>query len=99
MRHVVCRRSLILHPYYQTEYGAANAFVLYRDVGRIIVTKVLDGYFSRQTPPLHSRSRSSVAKRHRDRNRLRRFDAKLDELLRYNPSANKTGDSQKAVPR
>jgi hypothetical protein len=41
------RLALIPDPCYQTEYGGSNAFVLYRDAGRIYVTQVLDGYFSR----------------------------------------------------
>ena len=38
---------LIPDPCYQTEYGGANAFLLYRKGGRVFVTQVLDGYFSR----------------------------------------------------
>jgi len=41
------RLVLIPDPCYQTEYGGSNAFVLYRNVGRVFVTQVLDGYFSR----------------------------------------------------
>jgi hypothetical protein len=41
------RLALIPDPCYQTEYGGSNAFVLYRNAGRIFVTEVLDGYFSR----------------------------------------------------
>jgi hypothetical protein len=41
------RLMLIPDPCYQTEYGGANAFLLYRNDGRIVVTQVLDGYFSR----------------------------------------------------
>ena len=41
------RLALISDPCYQTEYGGSNAFVLYRNAGRVIVTQVLDGYFSR----------------------------------------------------
>ena len=41
------RLVLIPDPCYQTEYGGSNAFVLYRSAGRVIVTQVLDGYFSR----------------------------------------------------
>lgn len=41
------RLILIPDPCYQTEYGGANAFVLYRNAGRVTVTQVLDGYFSR----------------------------------------------------
>ena len=41
------RLVLISDPCYQTQYGGANAFVLYRDGGRVTVSQVLDGYFSR----------------------------------------------------
>jgi hypothetical protein len=41
------RLMLIPDPCYQTQYGGANAFLLYRNGGRIYVTQVLDGYFSR----------------------------------------------------
>ncbi|HET6980034.1 MAG TPA: hypothetical protein VFI24_27120 [Pyrinomonadaceae bacterium] len=41
------RVVLIPDPCYQTEYGGSNAFLLYRHDGRISVTQVLDGYFSR----------------------------------------------------
>jgi hypothetical protein len=41
------RLMLIPDPCYQTEYGGSNAFVLYRDGGRVTVSQVLDGYFSR----------------------------------------------------
>ena len=41
------RLALIPDPCYQTEYGGSNAFVLYRNAGRVYVTQVLDGYFSR----------------------------------------------------
>ena len=41
------RLALIPDPCYQTEYGGSNAFVLYRKAGRVFVTQVLDGYFSR----------------------------------------------------
>ncbi|HWF89423.1 MAG TPA: hypothetical protein VN659_11340 [Pyrinomonadaceae bacterium] len=41
------RLALIRDPCYQTEYGGSNAFVLYRKARRVIVTQVLDGYFSR----------------------------------------------------
>ena len=41
------RLALIPDPCYQTEYGGSNAFVLYRNTGRVFVTQVLDGYFSR----------------------------------------------------
>jgi len=41
------RLVLIPDPCYQTGYGGANAFVLYRNGGRVTVSQVLDGYFSR----------------------------------------------------
>lgn len=41
------RLVLIPDPCYQTQYGGANAFLLYRNGGRVIVTQALDGYFSR----------------------------------------------------
>jgi len=41
------RLMLIPDPCYQTEYGGSNAFLLYRNGGRVFVTEVLDGYFSR----------------------------------------------------
>lgn len=41
------RLVLIPDPCYQTEYGGSNAFLLYRNGGRVSVTQVLDGYFSR----------------------------------------------------
>ena len=41
------RLVLIPDPCYQTEYGGSNAFLLYRKGGRVFVTQVLDGYFSR----------------------------------------------------
>ena len=41
------RLVLIPDPCYQTEYGGSNAFLLYRNGGRVFVTQVLDGYFSR----------------------------------------------------
>jgi hypothetical protein len=41
------RLALIPDPCYQTEYGGSNAFVLYRNARRVIVSQVLDGYFSR----------------------------------------------------
>ncbi len=45
--HDHIRLALIPDPCYQTEYGGSNAFVLYRNASRVIVTQVLDGYFSR----------------------------------------------------
>lgn len=41
------RLVLIPDPCYQTQYGGANAFVLYHDHDRVVVSQVLDGYFSR----------------------------------------------------
>ena len=41
------RLVLIPDPCYQTGYGGANAFVLFRNGGRVTVSQVLDGYFSR----------------------------------------------------
>lgn len=41
------RLVLIPDPCYQTEYGGSNAFLLYRSGNRVVVTQVLDGYFSR----------------------------------------------------
>ena len=45
------RILLIPDPCYQTEYGGANAFLLYRN-GGVTVTQVLDGFFSRADNPL-----------------------------------------------
>lgn len=41
------RVALISDPCYQTQYGGANAFLLFRNGSRVFVTQVLDGYFSR----------------------------------------------------
>jgi hypothetical protein len=41
------RLVLLPDPCYQTQYGGSNAFLLYRAGGRVVVTQVLDGYFSR----------------------------------------------------
>jgi len=41
------RLVLTPDPCYQTGYGGSNAFLLYRGRGRVVVSKVLDGYFSR----------------------------------------------------
>src|SRR5262245_9917602 len=41
------RLMLIPDPCYQTGYGGSNAFLLYRNRGKVFVTQVLDGYFSR----------------------------------------------------
>lgn len=41
------RLTLIRDPCYQGEYGGSNAFLLYRTGGKVVVSQVLDGYFSR----------------------------------------------------
>ena len=41
------RLVLIADPCYQTGFNGANAFVLHRRDGRVFVTQVLDGYYSR----------------------------------------------------
>jgi hypothetical protein len=41
------RLALIADPCYQTGYNGSVAFLLYRNGGRVFVTKVLDGYYSR----------------------------------------------------
>ena len=41
------RLVLIADPCYQTGFNGSNAFLLYRTAGRIFVTQVLDGYYSR----------------------------------------------------
>ena len=41
------RLVLIADPCYQTGYSGSAAFLLYRSGGRVYVTKVLDGYYSR----------------------------------------------------
>lgn len=46
------RLALIPDPCYQTEYGGSNGFLLFRDHGKIHVTQVLDGYFSRADNPI-----------------------------------------------
>jgi hypothetical protein len=46
------RIMLIPDPCYQTQYGGANAFLLYRNGGRVTVTQVLDGFFSRADNPM-----------------------------------------------
>jgi len=46
------RLVLIPDPCYQTEYVGLNAFLLYRNGGRVTVTHVLDGYFSRADNPI-----------------------------------------------
>jgi hypothetical protein len=43
---------LIPDPCYQTQYGGSNAFLLYRNRGRVSVIQVLDGYFSRADNPI-----------------------------------------------
>ena len=47
------RLMLISDPCYQTEYGGANGFLLYRNGGRVYVTQVLDGFFSRADNPVN----------------------------------------------
>jgi hypothetical protein len=47
------RLALIPDPCYQTEYGGANAFLLYSNGGRVAVTQVLDGFFSRADNPIN----------------------------------------------
>lgn len=46
------RLMLISDPCYQTQYGGSNVFLLYRAGGRVTVTQVLDGFFSRADNPL-----------------------------------------------
>lgn len=41
------RLVLISDPCFQTGYNGSNAFVLHRQEGRVFVTQVLDGYYSR----------------------------------------------------
>lgn len=41
------RLVLLPDPCYQTQYGGSNVFLLYRNGGKVFVTQVLDGYFSR----------------------------------------------------
>jgi hypothetical protein len=41
------RLVLTPDPCYQTGFGGSNAFLLYRQRGRVFVTQVLDGHFSR----------------------------------------------------
>ena len=41
------RLVMVADPCYQTEFGGSNGFLLYRKGGRVFVTQVLDGYFSR----------------------------------------------------
>ena len=47
------RLMLIPDPCYQTEYGGANGFLLYHNGGRVFVTQVLDGFFSRADNPVN----------------------------------------------
>lgn len=46
------RLALIRDPCYQTQYGGANGFLLYRNGGRVTVTQVMDGFFSRADNPV-----------------------------------------------
>ena len=41
------RLVLLRDPCYQTEYGGSNAFLLHRSGGKVFVSQVMDGYFSR----------------------------------------------------
>jgi hypothetical protein len=41
------RLVMVADPCYQTEFGGSNGFLLYHDGGRVVVSQVLDGYFSR----------------------------------------------------
>jgi hypothetical protein len=41
------RLVLVRDPCYQTEYNGSNLFVLYRSGGKVFVTEVIDGFFSR----------------------------------------------------
>jgi len=41
------RVVLVYDPCYQTGYNGSNLFVLYRTGGRVFVTEVIDGFFSR----------------------------------------------------
>jgi hypothetical protein len=47
------RLALIPDPCYQTQYGGANGFLLYRNGGRVTVTQVMDGFFSRADNPVN----------------------------------------------
>jgi hypothetical protein len=41
------RLALLEDPCYQTGYNGANSFLLYRNKGKVFVSQVLDGYYSR----------------------------------------------------
>jgi len=41
------RLVMVADPCYQTEFGGSNGFLLYHNGGRVVVSQVLDGYFSR----------------------------------------------------
>ena len=41
------RLVLLRDPCYQTEYGGSNAFLLHQSGGKVFVSQVMDGYFSR----------------------------------------------------
>jgi len=41
------RLALIVDPCYQSGYNGSNAFLLYRKDGRVLVSQVLNGYYSR----------------------------------------------------
>lgn len=46
------RLVLLKDPCYQTGYFGSNAFLLYRTAGRVFVTQVLNGYYSRADNPV-----------------------------------------------
>lgn len=46
------RLVLLKDPCYQMEYFGSNAFLLYRNAGKVFVTQVLDGFFSRADNPV-----------------------------------------------
>ena len=47
------RLAMIADPCYQTGYGGANGFLLYRSGGQVSVTQVMDGFFSRADNPVN----------------------------------------------
>ena len=46
------RLVLVADPCYQTGYGGTNGFLLFREAGRVFVTEVLDGFYSRADNPM-----------------------------------------------
>src|SRR5258708_4955598 len=46
------RLALLPDPCYVTDFHSSNAFLLYRQAGRVYVTQVLDGFFSRADNPV-----------------------------------------------